>query len=71
MVLIQHEKTGLLFESENPVDLTAQISKLVVDNEFCEKLAYAGKKYADERFSEEKHFNKLVEIFKNSMIKNS
>ncbi len=61
--IIQHEKTGLLFESENVVDLTAQLSKIVADKDFCKKLANAGKKDADERFSEEKHFDKLVEFF--------
>ncbi|MCK4863957.1 MAG: glycosyltransferase family 4 protein [Gammaproteobacteria bacterium] len=61
--IIQHEKTGLLFESENVVDLTTQLSKIVTDKELCKKLAKAGKKDADERFSEEKHFNKLVKLF--------
>jgi len=61
--IIQHEKTGLLFESENTVDLTTQLSKLVEDKTFCAKLAKAGKEDADERFSEEKHFDKLVKIF--------
>lgn len=62
--IIQHEKTGLLFETENVNDLTTQLLKLVSDKEFCEQLAIAGKKDADERFSEEKHFEKLLEIFK-------
>ena len=61
--IIQHEKTGLLFESENVVDLTTQLSKIVADKDFCKKLANAGKKDADERFSEEKHFDRLVEFF--------
>ena len=61
--IIRHEKTGLLFESENVVDLTAQLSKIVADKDFCKKLAGAGKKDADERFSEENHFDKLVELF--------
>ena len=61
--IIRHEKTGLLFEPENTVDLTAQLSKIVRDKDFCKKLANAGKKDADERFSEEKHFDKLFELF--------
>jgi len=61
--IIQHEKTGLLFDSENIVDLTTQLSKIVTDKDFCKKLANAGQKYADERFSEEKHFDKLLEFF--------
>ena len=62
--IIEHEKSGLLFESENAADLTEQLSKIVVDKKFCNKLAAEGKKDADARFSEERHFKKLIEIFK-------
>ena len=61
--IIEHEKTGLLFESENALDLTNQLLKLVDDKKFCAQLAKAGKEDADERFSEEKHFKKLMEHF--------
>jgi len=64
--IIEHEKTGLLFESENVLDLTAQLSKLVDDKAFRNTLAAAGKKDADERFSEEIHFKKLMQYFKSS-----
>ena len=64
--IITHEKTGLLFETENIDDLVIQLSKIVGDKEFCEKLAKAGKKEADERFSEEKHFKRLVELFESA-----
>ena len=61
--IIEHEKTGLLFEPESVQDLTKQLLKIVNDNDFCMELASAGKKDADERFSEEKHFSSLIEIF--------
>lgn len=61
--IIEHEKTGLLFETENVDDLTNQLLKLINDTDFCDKLAKAGKIDADERFSEEKHFEKLLEIY--------
>ena len=61
--IIKHEKTGLLFESEDVTDLTKQLSKLVSDRKLCSKLAEAGKVDADERFSEDKHFRKLLEYF--------
>ena len=64
--IITHEKTGLLFETENVVDLTAQILQLVDDKDYCSKLAQAGKKDADDRFSEEKHLNQLMEVFKSA-----
>lgn len=61
--IIEHEKTGLLFETGNVEDLTLQLLKIVDDNDFCSRLAIAGKIDADERFSEEKHFKKLIEHF--------
>lgn len=64
--IIEHDKTGLLFESENVEDLTRQLRKLIDEPEFCQKLAKAGKTDADERFSEEKHFQRLLEIFQNA-----
>jgi glycosyltransferase involved in cell wall biosynthesis len=64
--IIEHEKTGLLFETENVKDLTKQILKLVDDKDYCDKLAQAGKKDADERFSEEKHSSQLMEVFKSA-----
>lgn len=64
--IIEHEKTGLLFEPESVADLSDQLLKLVDDNDFCKQLAKAGKKDADERFSEEKHFNRLIEFFESA-----
>ena len=61
--IIKHEKTGLLFESEDVSDLTKQLSKLVSDEEFCKKLAKAD---ADKRFSEEKHFERLLKLFESA-----
>ena len=64
--IIAHEKTGLLFETENIDDLVIQLLKIVSNKEYCDELARAGKAEADERFSEEKHFNKLINIFKSA-----
>jgi len=64
--IISHGKTGLLFESENVEDLTNRLRELIDDPALCQKLAKAGKTEADERFSEEKHFQRLIEIFRNA-----
>lgn len=61
--IITHGKTGLLFESGNIDDLTKQLKKLIVDKSFCNKLASLGKNDADDRFSEEKHFDNLTNLF--------
>jgi len=64
--IIKHEKTGLLFDTENAQDLTKQLAKIVDDARLCNTLAIAGKIDADERFSEEKHFNTLVKLFESA-----
>ena len=64
--IIKHEETGLLFKTENVDDLVVQLLKIVGDESYCYKLAKAGQKDADERFSEEKHFEKLIELFESS-----
>lgn len=61
--IITHDKTGLLFESGNIDDLTEQLKKIIVDKSFCNKLASLGKIDADDRFSEEKHFDNLTTLF--------
>ena len=60
--IIEHEKTGLLFETENSDDLSKQLLKIVDDKSVCSKLALAGKNDADKRFSEEKHFKNLIKL---------
>jgi len=64
--IIEHEKTGLLFEPGSVADLSDQLLKFVDDKGFCKQLAKAGKKDADERFSEEQHFSRLIELFESA-----
>lgn len=64
--IITHEKTGLLFETENVDDLVIQLSKIIDDKEYCNALAKAGKEDADQRFSEEKHFSQLIDVIKSA-----
>lgn len=64
--IIEHEKTGLLFETQNAIDLSLQLAKIIDDIDFRNSLAAAGKKYADEHFSEENHFKELIRIFESA-----
>lgn len=57
--IIEHDNTGLLFESGNANSLFEQIERLYIDPDFKYKLAQQGKKSADERFNNALHFNKL------------
>ena len=61
--IISHDKTGLLFETQDVNDLTAQLSKIVSNPNLCKPLASSGKKDADKRFSEEQHYSQLIKVF--------
>ena len=61
--IIDHGKTGLLFEPKNADDLETQLIRLHNDKEKCEQLAIAGKDKADNLFNNEQHYNRLREIF--------
>ena len=57
--IIEHENTGLLFETKNANSLYQQLERLYLDADFKNKLAAQGKKSADVRFSNSLHFQKL------------
>jgi glycosyltransferase involved in cell wall biosynthesis len=61
--IIDNGKTGLLFEPGDSNGLKAELEKLINDEEYRKELAITGKSVADERFSEENHFNCLEAIF--------
>ncbi|MBE9568420.1 MAG: glycosyltransferase family 4 protein [Proteobacteria bacterium] len=57
--IIEHDKTGLLFESQNPEDLYLQLRQLFDDPEKKSRLANQGKIKADDAFNNDNHFKKL------------
>ena len=62
--IIDHEKTGLLFETKNSGDLYAQIEKLYLDPDFKHNLAQQGQQSADNRFNNTLHFQQLEKHLK-------
>lgn len=62
--IIDHEKTGLLFETINSDDLCTQIERLYLDTDFKNTLARQGKQSADNRFNNTLHFQQLENHFK-------
>ncbi|XOV91876.1 MAG: glycosyltransferase family 4 protein [Bacteroidota bacterium] len=62
--IIEHEKSGLLFEPNNPESLAGELEKLIINKDLVDQLAINGKKIADEKFNEEKHFKSLRQILK-------
>jgi glycosyltransferase involved in cell wall biosynthesis len=61
--IIDHHKTGLLFDSKDEQSLYQQISLLYNDSELKADLARQGKAKADELFDYDLHFNALENIF--------
>ncbi|MBT8118490.1 MAG: glycosyltransferase family 4 protein, partial [Gammaproteobacteria bacterium] len=60
--IIAHQKTGLLFESENAESLYQQIAQLYDDPAMKQRLASEGRKKADSTFDNDLHFDKLENI---------
>ncbi len=62
--IIEHGKTGLLFDSGNADDLYLQIEKLYLNPVFKQSIAQQGKQSADERFNNDLHFEQLEKHLK-------
>jgi len=63
--IIDHDETGLLFESKNSTDLSRQLLKLRSDANLTQQLASNGKKKSDSLFNNKLHFEKLFSILEN------
>lgn len=61
--IIDHEKTGLLFEPRNVASLCQQICRLYSNPQFKHEIALAGKNKADTIFNQDDHFTKLEQHF--------
>ncbi|MES0326770.1 MAG: glycosyltransferase family 4 protein [Gammaproteobacteria bacterium] len=62
--IIEHNKTGLLFETNNSTSLYKQLERLYLDPDLKNELALHGRQSADERFNNTLHFKKLEEYIK-------
>jgi len=65
--IIEHEKTGLLAEPEDSQSLASVIEKFLIDEDFAEKLAAAGYRSAQEKFSSETITRKYIEVLTMSL----
>lgn len=66
--IIDHNSTGLMFDWGNAIDLADQIEKLL-DADYRNKIAQEGKSKADIVFNSEVHFEKLNELFQETLVK--
>lgn len=67
--IIDHKKTGLLFETQNSNSLYQQIERLYLDTDFKDNIAKQGKLSADQRFDNDMHFQKLEQHLKSAIDK--
>lgn len=63
--IIEHEHSGLLFQSGDAAQLAAQLQRLSAAPDFCRQLATSGKLRADRLFDETNHFRQLADILQN------
>ncbi len=66
--VVLHEKTGLLFEPENPKDLSKKIDFLVNNSEFKEKIIENSYANAN-KYSIEKYYKKNIKVYEELSIK--
>ena len=62
--IIDHEKTGLLFETWNSRALADAIKRLCLDRNFRKSIAEKGQKKAQAQFNLETQYNKVLNVFR-------
>ena len=67
--IIDHEKTGLLFETKNANSLYLQLERLYLDPDFKNTIAKNGQISADQRFNNTHHFQQLEQHMKATINK--
>jgi len=60
--IIEHENTGLLFAAGDAGSLAQQLHRYVAEPEMRQRLANAGRDYADRHFNEVEHFAQLRKV---------
>ena len=66
--IIEYKKTGLLFKQDSSEDLAAQLDTLIRNREYCLSLSQAGRRKAQESFSNKRQFEKLRVALELSLI---
>lgn len=61
--IIEHEQTGLLFESWNAASLAQALKRLYLDADLRKRIAAAGQRKAREHFNLENQYQKVLQTF--------
>ncbi len=62
--IIQHEKTGLLFDVDNEIDLAMQIKRLLDDKKFADLLAQNAYDFVSENCTIDVSLSRLISLYK-------
>lgn len=65
--LVREGETGFLFEAANAADLAAQISRCLEDLSSSERLGAQARTWVREELSPERHYERLMEIYREAM----
>lgn len=61
--IIDNGRTGLLFEPGNPDDLRKKVQMLLEDRQLCKQIGFAARKTYLEKYTSEKNYNILLDIY--------
>lgn len=67
--IIEHGKTGLLFEPQNSVELSQNIRQILNDQAFAQKLSEEGKKRFNALFTVQSHLAQIQNLYDNLIAK--
>jgi len=65
--LVIDGKTGYTFEPGNAIDLRAKIESLISSPDKCLQMGKTARKYVEEEFNSEKHYEKLIHIYEKAI----
>ncbi len=62
--LVEHGRTGLLFEPGNPIDLAEKIKWMIEHEDECIQMGKNARKIFEEKYTAERNYQILMEIYK-------
>lgn len=67
--LVQNEKNGFIYKYDDVNELKEKMKKLFNDKELANEFGKNAKKFAREEYDKNKYYEKIINIYKNSVIK--
>lgn len=67
--LVQNDENGLVYKYDDVNELKEKMKKLFNDKELANEFGENAKKYATKEYDKDKYYEKIINIYKNSVIK--